>query len=616
MNPVQNLLNRLRSDHGVDLDEEAVREMMETDSTLILSTELEGTAGGRLEVFFADSAEFSEKDGVMWAPMIRSGQWALRPGPNGKKLKVPLKIIAGTSKDPRKEIGLQDLLDAFKDDAIEYVTVPQTHSNNTLENTGFIRDMRIVDGKDKSGNAVKVLEGAYDFTEPDVKGKVTRGTVAGRSCGILYDYEHTETGKKYPAVIEHVALTNRPWITGMTPFGRKLAASQDVSIESLSLSDDPLPPEDLELADGEGTAVWSHDESTTWIREQANQALRAIRDAHRQSQREQTGSVDYSDSFPMWTVRDVAAGKILVSDDYGDGANYWVVPYAVENGEFTLSQMTTWTKVKSIYVADERQGEAGDEGDDTAPNGSPTGLSGSVTDPKIESPAPQTSADLLRLAQARRRARSAPENDNNDHPRGGDGMEGSGKKDDTQLELSDAAKAEIAKRDEKLAAQEARIAELTGTTERLSSTVQKNEVDAYLDSLSDDFKDHPGVLKVVRDAMLEDDLGPAIVSEKFSEDGNTEVSLSVTDILKRVFDAFAREDDGRLKLSSSVTPPSSDAEDGDKPGKGDEETEMTPEQKADAVLSASPEFAEALAIDAPTAEPVPAGVGAGEGGGD
>jgi hypothetical protein len=56
------------------------------------------------------------------------------PWPNGKKLRRPLKVVAGKSKNQRKEIGLQDLVDAFNEEAIENVTVPSSH-NNSLRRT-------------------------------------------------------------------------------------------------------------------------------------------------------------------------------------------------------------------------------------------------------------------------------------------------------------------------------------------------------------------------------------------------------------------------------------------------------------------------------------------------
>jgi hypothetical protein len=164
----------------------------------------------------------------MWYPIIREGQWAVRPGhQQGQAKKVPLKVVAGKSKNQRRRSVSKTCrrLRRPGDPARHRSELAQQHDAGEQ---GFIKGMKIVDGtvkdkKTKKTVAVKVLMGGYDITEPDVKGKMERGTIANRSAGILYDYVNTETGKTYPAVIEHVALTNKPWITGMVSFGRKLS---------------------------------------------------------------------------------------------------------------------------------------------------------------------------------------------------------------------------------------------------------------------------------------------------------------------------------------------------------------------------------------------------------
>lgn len=158
-----------------------------------------------------------EDANLLWAPILRSGTLAMRPGPGGQKIAEPLVFVPGHSDDPRKEIGLEDLLDAFNEGAVQHVTLPTTHENDVLSNTGYIEGMRIDDSTMRPGE--KVLMGAHRFTEPDVLGKVERGSIANRSCGILYDFTNTETGSVYPAVVEHVCMTNRPWVPGMEPYG-------------------------------------------------------------------------------------------------------------------------------------------------------------------------------------------------------------------------------------------------------------------------------------------------------------------------------------------------------------------------------------------------------------
>src|ERR1700752_5358873 len=171
---------------------------------------LAGDKGFSMEIFtrgdLLDRVDLTkDEEGLIWAPIIRSGTLAMRPNPNvpGGKEAKPLVFVAGHASDHAKEIGLLDLYDAFEDQAVAHVAIPKTHQNDTLENTGKIVKLKIADSTIRPGE--KVILAGHKFTEPDVEGKVLRGSVISRSCGILHDYVNQETGKRYPHVIEHVA---------------------------------------------------------------------------------------------------------------------------------------------------------------------------------------------------------------------------------------------------------------------------------------------------------------------------------------------------------------------------------------------------------------------------
>lgn len=208
---------------------------------------LELAAGDELtlEIFirdgFGEPTELTDSEGLIWAPILRSGTLATRPGPYGEKLRDPLVIVPGRTADPSKEIGLENLLANFKAGAIQHVTIPTSHENGVLENNGYIVDMRIDDSTKRVGE--RVLMGAHKVTEPDVLGRLTRGSVANRSCGILHDYVDTETGTTYDQVVEHVALTNKPWVRGMAAYGD--LAEVDLSarqVVPMMLSEAPHAP--------------------------------------------------------------------------------------------------------------------------------------------------------------------------------------------------------------------------------------------------------------------------------------------------------------------------------------------------------------------------------------
>lgn len=168
------------------------------------------------EIFFAGgSIEQEEGDPIIWKTVLSQGRLELTPGPYGSKVKKPLIIVEGRSSDPNEEIGLQDLLDSYEAGAIQHVTVPTSHSNTLLENTGFIRGMRIAEE-----NGRKVLKAGFEFKDPDILNRVKQGTIADVSCGILKGYERQRDGRKFNAVVDHIALTNKPWVDGMTPFAQ------------------------------------------------------------------------------------------------------------------------------------------------------------------------------------------------------------------------------------------------------------------------------------------------------------------------------------------------------------------------------------------------------------
>lgn len=657
---VATLLRKLGTEHGIEIEDAELAELglseeeehQDAPPDDVLSVPLPGEASGAVELFLGGAStstvDGQERDGLMWYPIIREGQWAVRPGATGTKRKVPLKVIPGSSKNQRREIGLKDLLDAFNDKAIEYVTVPSSHNNTTLENQGFIRAMKIVDGtvKDRKTNKdvkVKVLMGGYDFTEPDTKSKVERGTVASRSAGILYDYVNTETGKTYPVVIEHVALTNKPWITGMQSFGRKLNASQELETVALSLSDDEPAVEEvvealsIEASDdsdpdflAQGEEIWSDVGSLQWVQSEADKALSALREQHRLAMRAQLPDnswLDVGDRFPYWNVRNVvaasqAAGKILVSDGWGNAAVEWVVPYTIKDNELQLQSITDWKKVRTVKVEDEagpsaeeeQTGSAGSDAKDT-----PTGVKASdlpADDPR----------GRIKLAQQARRKRAGSESSSKEttttHPRGGEHM--AGEEQNGALVLSEDAQRVIQEAEARARAAEERAESLSQQVTRMSGSVQKREVDDYIAELKnanfDEEHGFGGVLVEIRELMLADDGEPAVQGEHFAQDGNTTGELTLSDAIKRIFGAFKRTEEGKLALGEALSQPSDGGEKKDKTddteikpkegetdlgddGKpkatdGENEGDKTPEQLADELVTEDPIIAERLGIGA------------------
>lgn len=168
------------------------------------------------ELFFDDPTETKalEEDGLIWKSIMREGEWAYTPGPKGP-IKKAIKIVkSGFSDRSKNIISLDEIKSNFEENVIENVTVPLSHKDQTHENTGYVRKMRF--GKDTKGR--NVLEAGLEITEPEIKGKILRGTIANTSAGVLWDYVKKGDGKKFNTAMNHLALTNHPWLDELAPF--------------------------------------------------------------------------------------------------------------------------------------------------------------------------------------------------------------------------------------------------------------------------------------------------------------------------------------------------------------------------------------------------------------
>jgi phage I-like protein len=211
------------------------------------------------EMYFEDS-DTTEEDGLIWKTILREGTWKFSPGSDQKPIAKPITIVKNGKSDAKKLIiSMDEIKENFDNGVVEHVTIPVTHADTVLENTGFVKALRF--GKDDKGRAT--LEAGHEFTEPDVKEKVERGTIANTSAGVLFDYIQKEVGKKFNAVIAHVALTNHPWLNGMKPFG--VEASENMAIVTFSedISDSAQEAEGGEIVSTTEVETTTTEETTT-----------------------------------------------------------------------------------------------------------------------------------------------------------------------------------------------------------------------------------------------------------------------------------------------------------------------------------------------------------------
>jgi len=201
------------------------------------------------ELFFTDAGGESDGDGLIWKTFLREGIWKYSPE-KGKIVSKPLTIIKSGKSDPRKLIiSMAELKKNFENGAVQHVTVPLNHDDKVEENTGFVKKLRF--GKDEKGRTT--LEAAIDFTEPDIKEKVERGTIPNVSGGIHFNHIDKEKGKKFNSVLGHIALTPKPWLQGMKPFGIK--TSENLKVVGFSEIPENNPEESGGGEDTEMTTV-------------------------------------------------------------------------------------------------------------------------------------------------------------------------------------------------------------------------------------------------------------------------------------------------------------------------------------------------------------------------
>jgi hypothetical protein len=285
-----------------------------------------------VEMFFGDelvdAADPNVKmddDGLIWKPMLPVGVWKV--GPNGR----PLKVVAGKSPDQRRAIGMKDIIAAFDAKALAHVTIPKTHVDAVDENTGFIRKLKVDKHK-----GVMTLFGGHDFTDASIKGKVMDGSIANTSVGLEFDYVRKDDGKKFPVVLRHNALTNRPWL------GRKLA------------------PFGLEEQDGVSYNVMCGEYSEQFA-DEAEQIIDLWDNA--------LTYAEIRDALVVLAeceVVDLGVDRVLLKDD----GKSFVAKFIIEDGDVKLDERDKWVERVVTPLEDDHT----DPVDDKATSGAPSTL--------------------------------------------------------------------------------------------------------------------------------------------------------------------------------------------------------------------------------------------------
>ena len=458
------------------------------------------------EIYFSSETD-SDTDGFVIKEILRTGEWSSRPTSAGL-LKKPLKIVKdGKSNSKEGVISLSEIVENFKLGAIPNVQIPLSddeneHKNTTRLNTGYVRDIWIVDNDEGSKLVAKM-----EFTEPDIKEKVLRGTYSDVSCGIPFAINSQD--KSYGPCLEHVAITNKPFVDGLGPF---IAASNsdnsEVEIIHFSLEENETKSSEVsEESDNDSNDQQQLFDSNKFI-QMGNSAL--------------VNSFPSNTTFTIGNVQfnpSNSSGFYLVTDTTSKTS--WTVPYEVTTTPHVSVQLSP--KVEWIVT---------DEGEEDAP--------------VVEATAPRQPSDRdgLEAAQSLREIRLSEPAITTKEAKN---MPTMTREELDRLDLSDE--------------QRAAFQTILEENVELSAKAREASADERISELEEmGFKEKPGFLKFYREVMLSDDSGPAVV---LLSDSEQKESMTALEILDRAIESLST--DGKIILSDQALvsgnddPPPADA---------------------------------------------------------
>ena len=206
--------------------------------------------------------------------------------------------------------------------------------------------MRDIWIEDEGDNAKLVAK--MEITEPDVKEKVLRGTFADVSCGIPWSI--VSRGKKYGATLEHVAITNRPFIDGLGPFLAASNSTLNAEVEHFGEVEDPAtppspetPPETPGPTPDPETPPETPDPTPDPEVEQLS--FSQIVSGAKQSLRSNFGLSHH------YVPLDVRGNQIQIWNAQAETT--WMAPYEIKEGAVALSPVTDWTIEENEGATDE-----------------------------------------------------------------------------------------------------------------------------------------------------------------------------------------------------------------------------------------------------------------------
>lgn len=310
----------------------------------------------------AEEGEITLADGskrkVFWKDMLIEGKYPMSPGPGGA-VDLPMTVIRdGESSYATRTISMSDVIDAHNGSAFKYVTVPTKHTDELLDNTGYVPSP---EGVIKASDAMKieerdgkaVLRAALAFTEPDVEGKVERGTIPDTSGGFFFNHMNKHQRRRWRCAMKHACLTKVPFMGNLTPFTAAFADDDEIpddyEVEFYEFADDTVVDDNPASGGKTAEIVWDDNFALGGIRQKVENALSPDPAPDEGMDRPQLPK-------PSYYVEDVAVqdGKYAakVNEYYRGDSTTWVIPFTKgDDGEVTMAPATRWIEGRNAMIA-------------------------------------------------------------------------------------------------------------------------------------------------------------------------------------------------------------------------------------------------------------------------
>jgi hypothetical protein len=321
-----------------------VTAMEEEAFVRVLSSEEEGAIvemGVSDVLTLASPKSEKDDDGYIVKTLLRTGEWKYWPNGLKKDLKIDKKF-------------LEEVVEAFDAGVVPHVTIPfNSHDDGDMtKNVGFVREVWIE--RSRRDKSRWLLKGKLEFTEPDVKAKVERGTYPDVSVFVdLRGTRDPETEKVWPKVMKHATITHRPFVSQMND--KKLAAisgGNDSGLGTWELDIDNEVEADLAAMFGNfagASGEVAYDETEDWdtIRQRVGDVIRSP----------EYRKFPDGDSIPpesyvfLWKMNSEKA-LVRVSAPYGSSEEprFFVAGWEMSDGKATVDPPDEWLEVHNRWI--------------------------------------------------------------------------------------------------------------------------------------------------------------------------------------------------------------------------------------------------------------------------